>query len=201
MAKDTHLLAIDLGEVLLSVDHHSTYRRLGELSNLPSQEVARRLANSPLEHKLDRGEFTPESFAAAVSAALNHTIDAETLRACWTGILGVKRDMAAWLEALLPQVTCVLVSNINWWHWQEATELLPLLRKFDAHVLSYVEGVRKPEAEYYRRVRERWPRERALFIDDRAENCAAATQHGFDAWQFSKLAPLARHVEEWLRSR
>jgi FMN phosphatase YigB (HAD superfamily) len=135
-----------------------------------------------------------------VSAKLEHTIDADTLRACWTGILGVKHDMAGWLDALLPRVTCVLVSNINWWHWQEASDLLPLLRKFDAHVLSYVEGVRKPEAEYYRRVRERWPLTHALFIDDRADNCAAAAQHGFSVWQFSSLPPLAAHVDTWLAS-
>jgi FMN phosphatase YigB (HAD superfamily) len=198
MAKHTHLLAIDLGEVLLSVDHASTYRRLGTLCNLPAQEVQRRLDDDPIIHALDRGEVTPESFAAAVSSKLDHAIDAATLRDCWTGILGVKHDVVAWLEALLPRVTCVLVSNINWWHWQEASELLPLLRKFDAHVLSYIEGVRKPEAEYYRRVRARWPQQNTLFIDDRTENCAAAAQHGFSVWQFSTLPPLAAHVDRWL---
>jgi len=201
MAKDSHLLAIDLGEVLLSVDHASTYRRLGALANLPPAEVHRRLDDDPIVHALDRGEFTPVSFATAVGAKLGCSIDAATLRACWTGILGVKQDMVGWLEKLLPQVTCVLVSNINWWHWQEASELLPLLQKFDGHVLSYVEGVRKPEAEYYQRVRSRWPREQALFIDDRADNCAAAQTHGFEVWQFSALPPLAVHLEQWLARR
>jgi FMN phosphatase YigB (HAD superfamily) len=199
MAKHTHLLAIDLGEVLFSVDDASTYRRLGALCNLSAQEVRRRLYDDPITHALDRGEFTPESFAAAVSAKLEHSIDADTLRACWTGILGVKHDVVEWVEALLPRVTCVLVSNINWWHWQEASELLPLLQKFDAHVLSYVEGVRKPESEYYRRVRARWPLEHALFVDDRPENCAAAAAHDFSVWQFSSLPPLAERVKVWLR--
>ena len=201
MTKHTHLLAIDLGEVLLSVDHASTYRRLGTLANLPAQEVHRRLDDDPIAHALDRGEFTPASFAAAVGVKLDCSIDAQTLRACWTGILGVKQDIVTWLEALLPRVTCVLVSNINWWHWQEASEMLPRLQQFDGHVLSYVEGVRKPEAEYYRRVRESWPLQHALFIDDRADNCAAARAHGFEAWQFSHLAPLAAHVERWLAGR
>lgn len=199
MTKHSHLLAVDLGEVLLSVDHLSSYRRLAALCGLTAQEVQRRLEVDAIIAALDRGEFTPESFAAAVSRELAQPIDSETLRACWSGILGVKLDVVTWLEALLPRVTCVLVSNTNWWHWQEALDLLPLLQRFDAHVLSYVEGVRKPEAEYYRRVRQRWPLQHALFIDDRADNCAAARVNGFDAWQFSDLPPLAQHVASWLR--
>ena len=201
MSKQTHLLAIDLGEVLLNVDHACTYRRLGALAKLPAVEVQHRLDDDPIVHALDRGEFTPASFAAAVGAKLGCSIDAQTLRACWTGILSVKQDVVGWLETLLPRVTCVLVSNINWWHWQEASELLPLLQRFDGHVLSYVEGVRKPEAAYYQRVRSRWPLEHALFIDDRADNCAAAQAHGFEVWQFSDLRPLAAHVEQWLVRR
>jgi FMN phosphatase YigB (HAD superfamily) len=199
MAKDTHFLAIDLGEVLLSVDHWKTYRHLAEICGLSPDEVQRRLDDQPIIHSLDRGEMTPEQFAVAVSDALACKITVGTLRTCWTGILGVKHDVAAWLETVIPQVTCILVSNINWWHWQEAQELLPLLARFDAHVLSYVEGVRKPEAEYYQRVRNRWPIARTLFVDDRLENCTAAREHGFTAWQFKDLPPLTAFVETWLK--
>ena len=104
MAKNYHLLAIDLGEVLLSVDHASTYRRLALLTNLSAQEVQRRLDDDPIIHALDRGEVTPERFAAAVSAKLDCVIDTHTLRRCWTGILGVKHDVVTWLEALMPRV-------------------------------------------------------------------------------------------------
>ena len=199
MAKDTHLLAIDLGEVLLSVDHARTYQLLGDFTGLSAQEVQRRLDDHPIIHALDRGESTPERFAGAVSKELDYPIDVETLRDCWTGILEIKLDVVLWLEAQLPNATCVLVSNINWWHWREACDLLPLLARLDAHLLSYVEGVRKPETEYYRRVHQRWPRAHTLFIDDRADNCAAAAENGFIAWRFSELPPLAAHFEAWLQ--
>jgi glucose-1-phosphatase len=198
MAKDTHLLAIDLGEVLLSVDHWRTYRQLAALCSLSAQEVHERLDDRPIIHSLDRGEVTPEEFAAAISNGLGHAIDVDTLRGCWTGILGIKQDVVTWLENILPRTTCVLVSNINWWHWQEARDLLPLLSRLDAHVLSYLEGVRKPEAEYYHRVRNRWPAAHTLFVDDRPENCIAAQESGFTAWRFSALPPLATYVETWL---
>ena len=198
MAKDTHLLAIDLGEVLLSVDHWQTYRRLAKLCGLSPHEVSARLDDRPIIHSLDRGDCTPEEFAAAVCNELDHVIHIDELRDCWTGILGIKQNVVAWLETIIPEVTCVLVSNINWWHWQEAQQLLPMLARLDAHVLSYVEGTRKPEDEFYRRVRNRWPIARALFVDDRLDNCLAAQAHGFTAWQFKELAPLQAFVETWL---
>ena len=133
MAKDTHLLAIDLGEVLLSVDHRHTYRRLAAHCGLSADEVHWRLDDRPIIHSLDRGDVTPEQFATAVSDELAHAIHVDALRDCWIGILAVKHDVVAWLETMIPRATCVLVSNINWWHWQEAQELLSLLARLDGH--------------------------------------------------------------------
>lgn len=198
MAKDTHLIAVDLGRVLVEVDHMQSCRRLAAHAGLEPQQVFQRLYDSPAEHGFDTGRLNPVGFTAEVNRLLGTQLTLATLRDCWCGIFELKLDVIAWLEAQLPHATCVLVSNTNVWHYDEIRLLCPLLNRLDGLVLSFSEGTRKPEDAYYQRVLMRWPRQQRLFIDDRAENCAAAQRNSFQSWQFDQLEPLAAHVRSLL---
>ena len=65
---------------------------------------------------------------------------------------------------------------------------------FQHFIISGELGVRKPDPAYYERTLEiiGAPEEECLFIDDRAENCAAAQRLGISAIRFESADQLER---------
>lgn len=59
------------------------------------------------------------------------------------------------------------------------------MREFDTVILSGLVGVQKPEAAIFRYLRERIGARPCLFIDDRAENVAAARRCGIRAIEYA----------------
>jgi epoxide hydrolase-like predicted phosphatase len=79
-------------------------------------------------------------------------------------------------------IRTAIVSNCD--HWtRPVVGALALDGEVDAIVLSCEVGVMKPDAAIYHLALERLgvPPERALFVDDKAENCAAARALGLGA--------------------
>ena len=68
----------------------------------------------------------------------------------------------------------------------------PVLRQFDGAVVSGEEGVLKPSAEIFDRLRRRYDLEpaRTLFVDDQEANVAGARRAGFRAHRFVDAAGL-----------
>jgi putative hydrolase of the HAD superfamily len=79
-------------------------------------------------------------------------------------------------------------------HWRPA---VPPEGLFDAVVLSYESGCRKPEPEIFRLAAERAgvPGEQCVLVDDLAINCTGAEQAGWHAVQFVDAADATARVE------
>jgi len=85
----------------------------------------------------------------------------------------------------------------NWSHdtWPRALEMFEFLDWFDGLVVSGLEGVAKPEAEIFRRLEGHGvDLGRALFIDDRADNIAAAEALGMTGIHFTGAADLSESL-------
>jgi putative hydrolase of the HAD superfamily len=81
--------------------------------------------------------------------------------------------------------------------------MLPVDELFETVVDSGFVGVRKPDRRIYEIVLERLQVEPSacVFIDDLAENCAAATAIGMHAVHFFNTATTIAGVEQVLRGR
>jgi putative hydrolase of the HAD superfamily len=78
----------------------------------------------------------------------------------------------------------------NWERWTYEIEediFKPLLDKFDGGLFSFSEGCKKPDAEFYIRLLDKYSlqAERCAFFDDKAENLAGAESVGIKAVPFN----------------
>ncbi|MEU2234373.1 HAD family hydrolase [Streptomyces vietnamensis] len=96
----------------------------------------------------------------------------------------------------------LLTNNVKEWgpRWRAG---LPLDEIFHTVVDSSAEGVRKPDPEIYRRLLDRLPvpAEECLFVDDLAENCAAAEARGMTTIGFTTTGATLRAIDALLDER
>jgi 2-haloacid dehalogenase len=91
------------------------------------------------------------------------------------------------------------ITNFSAGKWEETTARFPFLcNSFRDIVVSAHEGVAKPDPEIYRRclARNALDAGRCVFIDDSAENVAAAGALGLDAVRFTGAEALAAALRD-----
>ncbi len=95
-----------------------------------------------------------------------------------------------------PNYRLVLLSNTNAIHFEMIRANYPLLRHFDAFVLSYEVGAMKPSPVIYRKAVEAagCRPEECFFTDDIAEYIEGAGKVGIDAVQFESSAQIEREL-------
>jgi 2-haloacid dehalogenase len=89
-------------------------------------------------------------------------------------------------------IACYVLSNMEAETYPLRLARYDFLRSLDGQVISGLEKVAKPDPRIYRLLLERYelPAGRTLFIDDKAENVAAARAAGMQALQFTSAAAL-----------
>jgi putative hydrolase of the HAD superfamily len=179
---------------------------LETLRDALAARAAREGAN-PL-HVLEVGGMTEVEFARGLAddlAALGHEgIPTDGFGAAYFGHLRPNMSMLAelrtWKARGLRLALCT--NNVAEWepHWRA---MLPVDELFETVVDSGFVGVRKPDRRIYEIVLERLQVEPSacVFIDDLAENCAAATAIGMHAVHFFNTATTIAGVEQVLRGR
>ena len=120
----------------------------------------------------------------------------------WSSHFSVDHAMLTLLAALARDNRVILFSNTNREHWEHVTQLAHgALGRYDAYV-SHVIHDRKPNASAFQRVASHAGirPQRALFVDDLAENVAAARALGFHGHIFTGRAALERFLAALLPS-
>lgn len=179
----------DLGNVLVAFDPAVACARVAELFDVSPSDVDRAMYASGLQRRFEQGELSGPVFA-------------ETLRGHF-GCCEAKVPTAHLLDAasemftpIDPMAECLrrvrrcgrrvgILSNTCEAHWDWITrQAYPLLREpFHAEILSYQVGAMKPDPEIYEAAERAAgvAPEEILFLDDRAENVAAARHRGWHA--------------------
>jgi putative hydrolase of the HAD superfamily len=117
----------------------------------------------------------------------------------WSSHFSEEPGMEPVVRALARRHRVVLFSNTNAAHWEHVTANYPALGHAHAAYLSHELGLVKPDAASFRRVLELegCRAEDGIFVDDRAENTAAAAALGIRAVTFTGrddfLADLKRY--------
>ncbi len=184
------VLALDLGNVLVKVDHMRFCRRLADLAGLNAAEVYSQVFESDLESGYDTGRLSAEEFHRRVMVHFGVVLPFSKFASWWNDIFDPMEGMNEIISYLSARFPLYLVSNTNTLHFAYIREKFDFLDLFESFILSFEVGSRKPEAAIYQALIEQTgrPASRCLFVDDKLPFVTAAREQGLVAWQFSSPA-------------
>jgi HAD superfamily hydrolase (TIGR01509 family) len=175
-------VVFDLGKVLLDFDYGISSRKIADQSDLSASEVFHLLCQSTLPYRLESGLLTTEEFYNEVRTATGFRGGLEQFTGHFADIFSEIKPMTAMQAALRARgVPTYIFSNTNDIAIRHVRERYPFFANFDGYILSYEQGVMKPDPRIYEIVERQTAHSGAalLYLDDRAENIATGAERGW----------------------
>jgi glucose-1-phosphatase len=177
----------DLGRVLIPFDFARGYRAMEGLCAVPVAEIRQRIAATDLVQRFETGLVEAPDFVAELSALIGLNADYPTFCRIWSSIfLPEPLIPDEMLEAIHRKYRLVLLSNTNSIHFEMIRATYPLIRHFDALVLSHEVKAMKPDPRIYQAAiaAARCEPGECFFTDDIAAYVEGAIRVGIDAVPF-----------------
>ena len=178
----------DLGKVLLHFDFAPAFRSLAKHGKVSPGEICQFFNESGLEVLYDGGKISSLAFYSQVKKGLKLSISFHEFRDIWNNIFTPIGPMVRLVAQLKGKKRLVLISNTNAMHFEYAKKRYAVLQKFDRHILSFKEKIRKPDHKIYKIASKacRARPEEIFYIDDRQDLTDAAKELGFHIHTFKK---------------
>jgi 2-haloacid dehalogenase len=192
---------LDLGGVFLDWDPRYLYRKLFGDDMAGMEDFLANICTPAWHAEQDRGQSISEACAERRAKFPEHAelIDAWGGRAeeMISGVIQGSVELFAELKAT--GVPCYALSNMERENWERRIEIYDFLGWFDGYFISGLEGVIKPDPEYFQRALEQLglQPDEVVFIDDRPDNTAAAVALGIPAVVFTSPEALRGELVEW----
>lgn len=197
------VVVFDCGGVVLRSGDMSPYGNWEQRLGLNEGELARRLWEGETWLLAERGEITEEELWQHVGCEIGLT-DAVTLQELRSDIWStwkINEQVLALIDRIRPHYRVGMLSNAT-----DALEALletryGIIDRFDPIVNSARVGIAKPAEGIYRYLLEVLgvQAHEVVFIDDRAENIAAAAQLGIHVIWYVHADELERQLAAYLR--
>jgi 2-haloacid dehalogenase len=180
--------------VFLDWDPRYLYRKLFGDDVAGMEHFLANICTTAWHVEQDRGQSIPEACAQlrAEFPEYAELIDAWGERSEEMIIGVIEGTVEVFSELKETGVPCYALSNMERENWERRFEIYDFLGWFDGYFISGLEGVIKPDSEYFERALERFnlrPDE-VLFIDDRPENTATAMALGMPTVVFTSPGAL-----------
>jgi 2-haloacid dehalogenase len=186
-------VVFDVGNVLVEWDPRRLYRKL---SDDPERIDAflTQVCNAEWNHRIDLGEPWDELIADLAAAHPGHREWIQAYHQRWDEMLGepIEASVAALHHLRDAGIPVYALSNFSTETWPIAVARYDVLSAFDDVVLSGEVRLAKPDPAIYDLVVRRFgvTPSRTLFVDDRADNVAAAAAAGWLTHHFTDPAAL-----------
>lgn len=190
-------LIFDLGRVIVPFDFRRGYDRMSQQCGLPPDEIRERLKSDGLVRAFESGAIDGREFHRRVAQLLETDVPYGEFCEIWFSVfLPDTLIPDSLVAALHPRYRLVLLSNTNPIHFEMIRARYPILRHFDAYVLSYEVGAMKPEPRIYAAAIEaaQCAPQECFFTDDIPEYVEGARQAGIDAVVFEGAEALEREL-------
>jgi glucose-1-phosphatase len=184
MAAAIKNIIFDLGGVLLDIDYNGPVREFAALGITNFEQMYSQAAANPLFEQLETGKISNTAFLDAIAALAQQPLTYQQVTNAWNSIIRRFRQQSmVFLEELRQRYNIYLLSNTNNIHLEQIQKILQqdtgkqnLDDYFTKAWYSSKLGLRKPEMEIYEFVLNNGDlrAEETLFIDDSAQNTAAA---------------------------
>jgi len=190
-------IVFDFGNVIGFFDHRRATARLAEHAELSSEAIFAQLFGGSLEDDYDSGRLTTAEYVRQVRQRCGLRCPDDVLAAAYGDIFWPNEEVCALLPLLKPRCRLLLGSNTNELHALQFTrQFADVLHWFDAVVLSYQVGARKPQPAFFghcQRLAGCAPQE-GLFIDDLPANVAGAVACGWHGHVYTGTEDLRRRL-------
>jgi len=177
------VVLFDLGKVLVDFDYGIAVRRIAARGRVTAEDFGRFIATAPLLFSYEMGHLTSEAFYNEICALTGFCGNFDEFSLAFGDIFVPIKPMVALHAALRKRgIPTFLLSNTNELAVKHIRRTYPFFADFQGYILSYEHGVMKPEPRIYE-IAERVTGCQGpdiLYLDDRPENIAAATERG---WQ------------------
>lgn len=191
----------DLGKVLLDFTHERGFSQIARVAETSSDVVRSTLVEGGLSDRYECGEVTTAEFHTEFCQRSNTSVSLEKLTHAWANIFDVIPQTVAIATSLISAGHRVgILSNTCEAHWKFAVQRFKVLSTcFDPVITSYGERSMKPAPAIYEAAAARVnvPPNQLFFVDDRAENVAAAQALGWHAKRFTTPLQLANDLESF----
>ena len=174
-------IIFDFGNVVGFFDHGRALEKLRPFTPLTPQEMFASVYAGPLEDQIERGLLTPPVFLKQVHQLWQLRCDVDFLAHAVGDVFWPNPEVCDLVPRLKGRYRLVLGSNTNAIHARRfLAQFADVLRHFDALVLSYEIGTRKPDVEFFlhcQRLANAKPSE-CVFVDDLMPNIDGARAIG-----------------------
>ncbi len=185
MTTQIKTLLLDVGQVLVALDYPAALRRVMQYTQLPGEEISKRLSGHQAVVLYESGKLPTQEFYEITSRLLEMQVSLEDFKRGWGDMFALQSPdgqciSAALFRELKRSYRIVALSNTNEMHWEYLETVFPLIHEFDDYVLSFRVGAMKPDPAIYRAAlacAACTPAE-VFFIDDMPVNIEAAAQLG-----------------------
>ena len=177
------MVVFDLGKVLVDFDYGIAAKKIAAKGKWMHDEVKRFIAESPLLFRYETGLISKEDFYAEICKSTGYCGDLEEFGCHFSDIFTPIEPMVALQAELRKRGTRTYIfSNTNDLAIHHIRRNFPFFGNFDGYVLSYEQGVMKPDEKIYMIAEQMSGKKGAeiLYLDDRGENVEAGARRG---WQ------------------
>ena len=187
-------IVFDVGGIFILHDNERLFRRLAESCAAP--DAVERIREAAMDPDIATGARPVRDIYHQIVGELGYRRDWQGFLADWSSHFSVDHAMLALLARFARDNRVLLFSNTNREQWDYVTQLADgALGRYEAY-LSHEIGDMKPHASAFELVASRAGIEptRALFVDDLAENVAAARAVGFQGHIYKSRAEFERFL-------
>jgi glucose-1-phosphatase len=181
----------DIGGVLVNIDSNAFLRPLGieqnRISRLEKQAIER------IAKEYEIGHVGNEEFFKMLDKIFKGKHTRKKLENAWNAIvIEENSSIIPIVNAIRASYQTAILSNTNPAHFQASCDTAAILKKFSKLYLSFRIGTAKPNLKVYQYVIRDLSAEPSsfLFIDDLAENVAAAVKCGMKGIVFKDVPSL-----------
>jgi putative hydrolase of the HAD superfamily len=201
------IFVFDLGNVIVPFDHSTIAKRLigySKNQQLYSAEDIHKFFYKveELEHQYEEGRISTEEFINRVIDRFELDISSEEFKSIFNDIF-FEIDLR--MDKLIRTIKArgyplILLSNTNEMHFEYILRKYPLLRLFDEYILSYKEGVRKPNEMIYRALlkKAKCRPDEIFYTDDILDYVKAAQRLNISAFQFINIEELYKIITQFI---
>jgi len=178
----------DLGKVIIFFDNHIFFKKIEKHSSLSVDEMADRMTeNSAIIRKFDTGMLDPEEFYGQAVELLQVRISREDFFEIYNDIFTLNSPVLEIIKKLKFLYRLILLSNTDEMRFGFIKTRFPEVLIFDDYVVSYEQGVMKPDRRIYKAalMRAQTREDECVFIDDREENILVADALGIKTIHFT----------------
>jgi putative hydrolase of the HAD superfamily len=171
----------DFGRVISDFDIGKFVARAAHSSTLSPAALKETMAQSmQMAERYETGLMTSREFYTNVCGLASLTMSEQEFVRAYTDIFTPKPETFALVKYLKGRYRLGLLSNTSEWHFEFGIKPVGIFPLFDAVTLSFEVHAMKPDPRIYADVLAKLalPAEACVYIDDIAENVAAARKLG-----------------------